>query len=329
MGRLRDSIIEAVRDSAQEAVLQPLSVGSARQNELLFFFKPECFLGTSDAQQSDLIDTAFGLFSRFDAVTAGAALFRGDVLASRQIMDRHYGFINRVSRGANTLPEVELSTIRAQLDLDPSTPIFGGHEFLQTYPNYNAESLESLWATKKSRKLRSGLYFEAFDVQNGPVVLLNGFHPAQLAHFTTPGRTTVLMILQSELPWRVLRTYMLGDTFPEKAAAGSFRRLLHDDPKRFGLSDVSIAANAGHMSAGPFEGMFELSNFFSSGSIHHFDVEASTAWKTAERVGVGCDKLQQIVLNPVASVGGVQRTLFDATEEIDTVSACHLFRSLW
>ena len=122
---------------------------------------------------------------------------------------------------------------------------------------------------------------------------------------------------------------MLGDTFPERAATGSFRRTLFDDPTRFGLPSVSIAANAGHMSAGPFEGMFELSNFFSSGIVDGFDLRTSTGWKTGERVGITHRKLEQILSNPTSSLGGIQRPLFDATEELDTISACHLFRAQW
>lgn len=329
MRDLCNSIIEAVQSSEPEELLQPLNVGSERQNELLFFFKPECFLESSDVQRADLVGLALKLFSDFDVVTAGAVLFRGEVLANRQIMDRHYGFINRVSRDARALSDTEMDTIRAEVGASPSTPVLGGHEFLEAHPEYTPQSLDAFWATKRSRKLRSGLYFEKFEIAGDSVVLVNGFHPAQLAHFTTPGHVVVLTILQSDLPWKVLRTYMLGDTFPEKAAPGSFRRTLYDDPKRFGLSSVSIAANAGHMSAGPFEGMFELSNFLSSSDVVNFNVSSTTAWKTAERTGVSLDKLRQLASNPVAHIAGGDRTLFDATEELDTASACHLFRSRW
>lgn len=329
MKQLSDSIVEAVGSSVQEAVLQPLSLGSSAQNELLFFFKPECFLGTSAAQQSDIIHTAFRLFDDFATVPAGVVLFGGTQLAERKIMDRHYGFINQVSRSASSLSASELQTIKTQLGVEATTPILGGHEFLAINKSYDAVSLDALWATKKSQKLRGGLYFQAFDTKSGTVVLLNGFHPAQLAHFTAEGRKLVLVVLHSDLPWKTLRTSMLGDTFPERAAPGSFRRVLYDDPGRFGLSGVSIAANASHMSAGPFEAMFELSNFLSDGAIGNFDITRTRAWRTSEELGATVKLLLDSTNNPLAHIGGLERSLFDATEETDTLSACHLFRARW
>jgi hypothetical protein len=325
MRELRDAIIGAVASSKHETVVKPFTFG-ASQNEMLFFFKPECFLETTVEQQQAIIDTALNLFAEFGAIPAGASLLTGEELRAREIMDRHYGFINRVSRDSTaTLSQNEMSTLRQSLGASTTTPVLGGHEFLNQHGEFDAFSLDHLWSTKKSRKVKSGLYFESFDLKNNRVILVNGFHPAQLEHFTAAGRKIVLILLQSDLPWRFLRQYMLGDTFPERAIAGSFRRILYDDPERFGLRGVSIAANAGHLSAGPFEAMFELRNFFSSSKSMRFSLEQTSMWMLLRSLGTGPAQIQRALSNPLRVFGDSERSLFDLTEEIDAHSAGHLF----
>ena len=95
-------------------------------------------------------------------------------------------------------------------------------------------------------------------------ILVNGFHPAQLAHFTEPSHRIALMLLHADTPWATLRDEMIGDTFPERAVAGSIRGQLHARPQNYGFDEVTIANNGVHLSAGPFEAMFEIANFFGS-----------------------------------------------------------------
>jgi hypothetical protein len=325
MRELRDAIIGAVASARQETVVKPFAFGSG-QNEMLFFFKPECFLETTTEQQQSLIDTALELFLEFGAIPAGASVLTAEELRSREIMDRHYGFINRASRNsAAALSQDEIMALRQSVGASTITPVLGGHEFLNLHREFNPSSLDHLWSTKKSRKVKSGLYFESFEVKGNPVILVNGFHPAQLEHFTAAERKVVLILLQSDLPWRFLRQFMLGDTFPERAIPGSFRRILYDDPARYGLRGVSIAANAGHLSAGPFEAMFELSNFFSSNKSISFSLEQTSMWTLLCSIGAEPAQIQRALSNPRREIGGGERSLFDLTEEIDARTAGHLF----
>ena len=235
MRELRDAIIGAVASANQETIVKPFAFGSG-QNEMLFFFKPECFLETTAEQQQKLIDAALDLFLEFGAIPAGASLITGHELRSREIMDRHYGFINRASRDSvATLSQEDILALRQSVGASTTVPVLGGHEFLSLHREFDPSSLDRLWSTKKSRKVKSGLYFESFEINGNPVILVNGFHPAQLEHFTAAERKVVLILLQSDLPWRFLRQFMLGDTFPERAIPGSFRRTLYDEPARYGL----------------------------------------------------------------------------------------------
>jgi hypothetical protein len=262
----------------------------------------------------------------FGAIPAGTSVFTGNELRSKEIMDRHYGFINHASRNsAATLSQGEITALRQSVGASTTTPVLGGHEFLNLYPDFDPFLLDHLWSTKKSRKVKSGLYFESFEVKEKQVVLVNGFHPAQLEHFTAADRKIVLILLQSELPWRFLRQYMLGDTFPERAIAGSFRRVLYDNQARYGLREISIAANAGHLSAGPFEAMFELWNFFSSSKLTTFSLGHTSMWTLLRSIGAEPAQIQRALSNPRREIGGGERSLFDLTEESDARSAGHLF----
>lgn len=324
--RMREAILAGADRPDDEHVAEAVAPAGTQQNEMLFFLKPECFIDTSRGNREALLDLVFSLFASFSVEPAGAVVLSGPELGRRKIMDRHYGFINRVSRSADTLSSEEKSSILANCNVGRDTPILGGHEFLANYPSYDHSALDALWASKKSLKARSGLYFQSYDVDGLEIVLLNGFHPAQLAHFTQPRSKIALIVLRSDLPWKVLRTYMLGDTFPERAAKGSLRRTLFETPSEFGLSNVSIAANAAHLSAGPFEAMFELSNFLGESPSAAFNLVSTATAKALLGLGATIPDLERALQNPCAVLGGKIQTLFDATEESDTLSACHLFR---
>ena len=330
MFELRDKIIGTCASTQSESVLQPLELGGRRQNELLFFLKPECFLTSTQSQQADLVETVMRRFDEFGCRVCGCVVIRGPKLRADQIMDRHYGFINGASRDVvSILGPGELAALRAAVGANPETPILGGHEFLAAHPMSDEKSLDALWASRKARKLRSGLYFESYVFEDQPVILVNGFHPAQLAHFTRDDRKIVLMVLESEMPWKVLRSTMLGDTFPERAVADSIRRTLYENPQRFGLADVSIANNCSHLSAGPFEALFELWNFLGSSRTADFKLDHTRMWKLAGAVGVREADVLRALENPVAQVGGERRSLFDATEELDSCSSAHLFARMF
>ena len=121
---------------------------------------------------------------------------------------------------------------------------------------------------------------------------------------------------------------MLGDTFPEKAAAGSLRRMLFDDPGRFGLTSVSIASNCSHLSAGPFEAMFELSNFFGEPGSTNITAERTRMWElmTEAKISPGCKRAA--LDNPIITIAGNDRSLFDLTEEVDAKSSAYAYRIL-
>jgi len=319
-----EKILETVKQANQEAiVMQPIELADQHQNELVMFIKPEVFMDTTEDKMVNAVEMMLDKLDDYDATVNGLVAIPGPVLESQKIMNRHYGYINQMSRQASQMvTEDDLRTIAESLAIDPEGyQILGGHEFLQAYPNTDGKQLDALWFEEGSTKIRSGFYVRAVEHQADQIVLVNAFHPEQLAHFTLPDRTIVLMVVQSDTPWAVLRTQMIGDSFPEKAQPDSIRGILYHHPIPFGFEQVSIANNTVHLSAGPTEALFELNNFL-SGTVG-LDM-ASQPPNLLRRLMLGGLSYEQAVMvleNPTISINGVEKDLHSHFEHVDTDQA--------
>jgi hypothetical protein len=98
-------------------------------------------------------------------------------------------------------------------------------------------------------------------IKGTETVVVDGFHPHQLAHYTEEDRHLGVMLVSSNTPWAKLRDEMLGLTFPENADPDSIRGFLYKNAKDYGFEKVGIDNNIMHLSAGPTEALFEIDNF--------------------------------------------------------------------
>lgn len=321
MSGLRHAILECLKNPSSERLLQPLEVATARQNQGLLMLKPECFLD-GEAATSGVLEIVFQGLEAFGAQVAGALSLEGPVLERLGTIDRHYRQASELSRGASRLVSGEdCQQMKALCGLEGDVSVLGGHEWLALNPGLTPEALDAAWFVKGPKKLRSGFYGVPFESQGQPCLLVNGFYPAQARHFTAPGRRVVLMVLHSDLPWRVLRREMLGDTYPDKALAGSIRRRLLEQKEALGLTRVDITSNFVHLSAGPFEGAGELVNFFRGLQHATYTLETSrmaTYWREA---GLELSRLAALLDGAPWTPGGIPQDLFGATEELDARSA--------
>ena len=329
--QLKQQLLHSLQRDEDIAVLQPPAIGQTeRQNELLMFIKPEILAVKDRACLGNSIDLIWAKLSEFGAMVAGIVLVGGQMLESKKSMDQHYGTINVLSKTASTgLNAVDRRSVYDALAVTPTDyPLFGGHEFLAAHPSFSPGSLDTLWFTKKAEKIRSGFYVQAYKKDDEKFILVNGFHPAQLAHFIEPSHRIALMLLHSDKGWAILRDQMIGDTFPERAVAGSIRGELHARPAHYGFEEVSIANNGVHLSAGPFEAMFEIANFF--GTLLGIDI-ASTPPRIVNAMraaGIAQSEAYKAKENPDVDDGAGETTdLFDATEHMDTEPAVALYQS--
>ena len=326
MAELAEKVAGAAPDVASERLIQPFRFQTERQNQLLFFLKPEVFLAPQ-ASVVTMVAMALEAFRDFGAQVAGVLLLSGSRLAELGAMDRHYGFINSLSRSASSgLGAAGLDRTRELVGAQPSERVLGGHEFLEAFPAFDPASLDALWRSRPSKKVRSGAYAARCSVDGESIVLVNAFHPAQLVHFTGQDRRIALFLLHSDMPWWVLRDHMIGATFPQQAVPGSIRRRYLERADALGLGEVGVSANCAHLSAGPFEALFELDNFLSGSSLVSFHPRDTAVGGRFAATGLPEGHLRVAMANPDLHLGQARVSLFDATEHHDTRSSVALFQ---
>ena len=321
-------LAESAASTLNYKILQELEIGKdGWENELVLFMKPELFMGFDPNSIRQSAALVLDKLAEFQAEIHGIMLVGGKFLADQKIMDRHYGYINKLSKSASKmLSDGDLAKVSAALGLRSLSGIdlLGGHEYMDKYPWETVDELDRVWFSKKSIKIRSGFYIQLYEKNGNSFVLVNGFHPAQLNHFTHPDHRTALFLLHSNTVWKTLRNDMVGNTYPEKAGPASIRGSLYADPARFGLEKVDISVNGVHLSAGPYEGVFELLNFFSS-----LYPEASRPLpllvKRLVAAGLPVSEALAVKNNPPLTIAGKATDLFSATEDLDTTPSIELW----
>jgi hypothetical protein len=171
-------------------------------------------------------------------------------------------------------------------------------------------------------RLRSGLYAELHEFDSEPIVVINGFHPKQLAHFSSRGAHTAALIGNSDLPWGLLRTQMIGDTFPAKAVTGSIRRTILDRRDQFGFNHVDESNNCVHMSSGPFEALAEIANFLRLTSPGAPDLESCRQVQHLRAAGWKAG-INYVLSNPMPRTPDPVASLYDLTENSDGYSSAN------
>jgi hypothetical protein len=318
------NLADLVLNCESVTTVEPLKVGqSVQQNELLLFIKPEIFTVEKRGHIDHTIALIFDKLQKFDAHARGVVIINGRVLDELEIMNRHYGFINQLSRSASKmLDDADRDTIAAALNISSldNYAILGGHEYLGQYPDQDAFELDKLWFTKKSVKLRSGFYVQSYVQDGQDIILVNGFHPVQLAHYTDPSHRIVLMLIHSNTDWMTLRNEMIGATFPERAVPESIRGTLYGTPEKFGLQSVSIANNGVHLSAGPFEALFEIVNFGRAFGLDS-DKQVPLIVQKMLDAGMHIEQALDTLNNPIAISLPKAVDLYTATEDMNTAQA--------
>ncbi len=316
-------IVNITKKCQDVEMLEPLMIGRTNlENELLFFVGPEIVM-LDDADSEKSIDLILAKFIEFKVEIAGVYALSGSAIEKHNIMAKHYGFINVMSNSVSNKADPESrKKIEEAYGLRPgSYELLGGHEYIKKYP-MSVDDLDKLWFEEKSVKIRSGFYVRHLKKDGKDIVLVNGFHPKQLAYFTDPNHKIAILLLHSGNSWYNLKNMMVGATFPEKADVGSIRGTLFKDAKSYGFESVTIANNCVHLSAGPYEAMFEIFNFF--GNITKSDLRGKEQPHILRRMiasGIPFDKAIRALDNPKLEKDGKHTDLFSATEDMDTTKA--------
>jgi nucleoside diphosphate kinase len=328
MPTLTDEIIEAVRavqgaTDATDAVrtLRPYEPRSSwPENQALIFLKPEATAVDSGVDVAGVLEVLFERMEHFGIETGAISVVGSAQLRESGVIERHYGVINEIAnRGRAALTPAAEAKLTDELPEDAE--VLGGFEALKAFADQTADSLEALVDSAGSTRLAGGTYASSVEIDGRPLVVLNGFHPAQVEYFTAPGRAIVLIEGLTDLAWEKLRTEFTGATNPAKAVEGSVRAELRARADELVLGTVDQSRNSLHCSAGPIEGLAELNRFL---GVAFADARSGQALSDA---GFSSDEVQGLAANAVVDPeSGL--TSFDATEEMDTTPAVAKLKEL-
>jgi hypothetical protein len=260
---IKKFIETAGKDKENPKIISDFKFKTGKKNQLLAFFKPEVFLGKTPAQIEKIMSLVFDKLDEYKVNIDGAAVFPGKAIGKYSIMDRHYGVINTLSKNASKiLNKDERDLVFNTLGIkNQNIQILGGHEAFEISGMGKTLDFDNYWLETPSTKIKSGFYVRTMKIGDKETVVIDGFHPHQLAHYTETDRNLGVMLVSSDTAWSTLRTEMLGETFPEKALENSIRGTLHNHAKDYGFQKVMIDNNIMHLSAGPSEALFEIDNF--------------------------------------------------------------------
>lgn len=318
--KIIDSFINSLgKDKTNPTILTDFKLKTNKKNQLLAFFKPEVFLDKTPDQIEKIMKLVFEKLEKYEVTVDGTALFPGSAVGKFQIMDRHYGVINTLSKNASKiLSSEEKELVFKTLGVtNKNTKILGGHEAFEIAGVKNTYDFDNYWLETKSEKVKSGFYVRTMKINGEETVVVDGFHPHQLAHYTETDRHLGVMLVSSNTPWAKLRDEMLGSTFPEKALPDSIRGSIFAKSNDFGFKKVGIENNIMHLSAGPTEALFEIDNFLHAPfAIDFLKGEA----KLAERLlsaGVSPENVRKVLTD---------KELHNELEHIDTDEAVEIIK---
>jgi hypothetical protein len=229
---------------------------SNAENQFAIFLKPEITALQDGVKFAELLHFILGTLQQWEVRLGAIRLLRSDYLARHEIMDQHYGVINKISKhGEHAISEKARTILRNKFcqEVDSGAEILGGHQFLARFPAFSAFALSTLSDNLGVTKLGPGTYCLRVIVGGEVFLVLNAFHPYQLENFTTGNKVIVVMEGSSFSSWADLRHKMVGATNPAFAFQGSIRHGLLSRSEEFCLQNVSQSANGIHLSAGPLE----------------------------------------------------------------------------
>jgi hypothetical protein len=310
----------------ESVVIHPFIYESPRQNQFLFVLKPELVSFADIAVRRSLISSILSVLDRSGCDYAGCVAIPGPILSEFQVIEHQYGPLDRLSRHAShQISSDEMTRIKGIVGAPPSAAFVGGHEFLKRYPFFDSKSLAELWKAHRPVRINSGFYLQLHRMANESVILVNGFFPAFLDSYYGIGRWIVVLLIHSDLPWKFLRRQVLGDTFPEQAFDGSIRRTLYEEVRRLGLPPIGVDSNCSHLSAGPFEALFEMRNVLERVPATGFHLLYTHVARAMSQYNLASN-IESAIQNPELQMHGRStHRLFTITEEIDTRSAVALY----
>lgn len=298
------------------------------KHEFLFFIKPEITLNIESINLQAILEMMFNKLSLYQLTVRNIALLGASYLEKYDIIARHYGVINALSRKPlDYMSSKAIEKFKEAFGIDPKdAKVLGSLELLQQYNDFSPSSVDELWQNSKFFKLAGGTYCAPVEIEGELIFLINGFHPKQLVHFIEEGRSIVAFTLTGKLDWAVARNNFIGKTNPVEALPGSLRHDLLVNREQYGLPAVSASQNGFHLSAGPVEGLVELMRYCSDYSTKKVKHPEDFVFGRELKHLFDDSKIRLICDNQTVTHNGKRINTFDLTEEKNSETALQLLQ---
>lgn len=300
------------------------------KNEFLFFIKPELTLTGQGIKFKRVLNLILNKFEEYSFRIKNIRLINANYLAKYKIINAHYGIISKLS--SDLKRAITESAKRRFNDIYKTSfdrvEVYGSLEFLKEFPLCNTMGLSLLCQNILTEKIGGGTYITKIKFDGRDVYIVNGFHPRQLEHFTSDGRSIVVMKLTSDTDWKTARQKLIGSTNPHQALPGSIRRELLDNKDNFGLQMISPSWNGVHLSAGPLESLIELMRYDANIDVHQQAIINNYGFGSLMLKAFGKRQTAYFLSNPNVLVNGIPESIFDLTEEQNSDTAIELLRGL-
>jgi len=300
-------------------------------NQFLFFLKPEATAAHEGVKVKECLELALNTLTSAGVQLGAVRVVGGKYLDQHDIMVQHYGVISKISKEglaaiSDTAKEVLHKTFAEELKA--GAEVFGGHQFLAKFKQFNPYTLLIVNDNLGTTRLAGGTYLMKIKVLGKPYLVLNPFHSFQLVPYTTPGNAIIVFEGLSTLSWADLRNKLAGVTDPSAALPGSVRNQFLVNKAALGLKDVDKGSNGIHLSAGPLEGLVELQRFFSDhDSKKHIPYGSFAFGAYLKSKGASDETISKFASNPDFIKDGKKVSLFDLTEEKSFDAAADLLLS--
>nr|QWT72315.1 hypothetical protein [Streptomyces kanamyceticus] len=336
VNELAATIAAAVRQCAAqplagtEAWVRPYApAGHADRHQFLVMLKPELVLPRGGDGSRPLARVLDVLTDRGVEIGAVRVLSSGFV-ARHAVVESHYPALNRIARTG----EAGMSPAAVER-LDETYPGFraasgrvvGAFQLLGEIPELTPFALELLTRNTEVAKLGTGTYAIRASVDGEDLVVLNPFHPQQVAHFTAPGGAIALLECWSELALPVIRRDLIGATDPMDAEPHSIKGILLRERGPLGLDRVSTRCNGVHVSPGAPEGMATIVRYFSVGGSAIRPQDTAFGRRLTE-AGLSAEAVAWVAGDPDVESGQHTGPLFELTEDMDWADAVKFVAAL-
>ena len=322
--QIEKKIVDSVKSNNDVSVIKEFN-SCSRENETLFFLKPEFFHIKNINLIRALLSFILNEINNFNIDITGIVALNGSFLKKSRIIERHYGFINKFSvQGSVLIDDEQKEKIKEALSIKDlyNHKILGGHEVINRYKNVDDKMLTEMWYSKKSIRIGEGFYIQPHYINDENVILINGFHPNQIQHYTNTESRIVLFLLQTDTDWIKLRNNFVGDTFPENAIGGSIRATLYKNAADYGIENINVANNFVHASSGPFDALFEISNFVGTiEEINYCNKNTNIYTLMKYKYNLADKDFHNALDNPCCTIDGKETDLFSYTKNKNTFNA--------